>query len=241
MIQKINSFAVRAFRDTADRDYIHARMSYRADLYPQFLWSSLHALEKYGKCILILNRIPKPKRKQIQHEVLRSLQLLQNRVDIKLSKEANGFIERLEKYGAKYRYLDVSWFADGPELAYLDRAVWELRRYCNSALYIYKENEEPKVDDDLLAKIKASEKPGHENTYVTGGFLEKVLESKNSVARKELVWCNLFYSKLKRKSVRIPTKLMFENSPFFLNPEIIDEVEKYAIVSGELKEAYKNG
>ena len=51
MMQKVNSFALRAFRDTADRDYIHARMAYRADLFPQFHWSALHALEKYAKCI----------------------------------------------------------------------------------------------------------------------------------------------------------------------------------------------
>lgn len=60
MMQKVNSFALRAFRDTADRDYIHARMAYRADLLPQFHWSSLHSLEKYAKCIAILVRIPKP-------------------------------------------------------------------------------------------------------------------------------------------------------------------------------------
>lgn len=62
MMQKVNNYALRAFRDTADKDYIHARMAYKAALYPQFLWSSLHSLEKYAKCILILNRVPKPKK-----------------------------------------------------------------------------------------------------------------------------------------------------------------------------------
>ncbi len=37
MMQKVNSFALRAFRDTADRDYIHARMAYRADLFPNVI------------------------------------------------------------------------------------------------------------------------------------------------------------------------------------------------------------
>ncbi len=36
MMQKVNNFALRAFRDTADRDYIHARMAYRVELFPQF-------------------------------------------------------------------------------------------------------------------------------------------------------------------------------------------------------------
>jgi hypothetical protein len=35
-----NDFAVRSFRDTADGDYIVARMAHRAGLVPQFLWSS---------------------------------------------------------------------------------------------------------------------------------------------------------------------------------------------------------
>ena len=61
IMKKVNSFALRAFRDTADRDYIHARMAYRAGLIPQFRWSALHALEKYAKCITILARILSPR------------------------------------------------------------------------------------------------------------------------------------------------------------------------------------
>lgn len=109
LMQKVNSFALRAFRDTADKDYIHARMAYRADLFPQFHWSALHALEKYAKCIAILTRISKPK-KDIKHEVQRSLDLVTNQVDIQLSEQTKNFIKRLEEFGARFRYLEVSWF-----------------------------------------------------------------------------------------------------------------------------------
>jgi hypothetical protein len=34
---------------------------------------------------------------------------------------------------------------------------------------------------------------------------------------------------------------MAENAPFFLHPEIIDEVSKFTFVSDEIKNAYKNG
>ena len=44
---KVNSFAIRSFRETADKDYITARMAYRARLMQPFLWSALHCLEKY--------------------------------------------------------------------------------------------------------------------------------------------------------------------------------------------------
>jgi hypothetical protein len=44
---RVNDFAIRSFRDTADCDYISARMAFRARLIPQFLWSGLQAIEKY--------------------------------------------------------------------------------------------------------------------------------------------------------------------------------------------------
>ncbi len=37
------------------------------------------------------------------------------------------------------------------------------------------------------------------------------------------------------------SSVMAENSPFFLYPEIIDEVSKYTIVPREIRNAYKKG
>jgi len=53
----LNDFAIRSFRDVADYDYIAARMTYRTSLFSQFLWSGLQAVEKYLKCLLLLNRM----------------------------------------------------------------------------------------------------------------------------------------------------------------------------------------
>ncbi|SPA46665.1 hypothetical protein CBM2629_A60060 [Cupriavidus taiwanensis] len=36
----LNDFAIRSFRETADKDYIAARMAYRARLIQPFLWSA---------------------------------------------------------------------------------------------------------------------------------------------------------------------------------------------------------
>lgn len=228
-MQKVNSFALRAFRDTADKDYILARMAYRAALFPQFHWSSLHALEKYAKCILLLTRIPKPK-EYIKHEVKRSLDLLSSRVDIPLTDQTKKFIERLEEFGARFRYLEVSWFTKGCELAILDRAVWELRRYCDAGLYVYSGDEFASVNPVNYEKVRLIDKPTHENTFILGGFIEKTLEDRKSWARPDLIWCNLYFSKSKRKSVLMRTNMMAENSPFYLHPEIIDEVSKYCHV-----------
>ncbi len=62
----LNDFALRSLRETADKDYVHARLAYRYRLIPQFFWSSLHSLEKYTKCVLLLNRIDATK---VKHEV----------------------------------------------------------------------------------------------------------------------------------------------------------------------------
>ncbi len=240
MMQKVNSFALRAFRDTADRDYIHARMAYRADLFPQFHWSALHALEKYAKCIAILVRVPRPKR-PIKHEVQRTLDLISEKLDISLSEQTKNFIRWLEDFGARFRYLEVSWSIKDCELARLDRAIWELRRFCNAGLYEYSGNQFVSVSKDRYDPIKAIDKPNKANTFIAGGFLEKTLEKRNSMARPDLVWCNLYYSASKRKRVYMKRPVMAENSPFFLYPEIIDEVSKYTFVPKEIIDAYKNG
>jgi hypothetical protein len=238
-MQKVNSFALRAFRDTADKDYIHARMAYRADLFPQFHWSSLHALEKYAKCIAMLIRIPKQS-EPIKHEVTRPLELISKHINIGLSDQTKSFIERLEKFGARFRYLETSWFINDIELAMLDRAVWELRRYCNADIYVYSENEFISVNLENHEKIKLIDKPTIKNTFITNGFIEKTLENKQSRTRPDLVWCNLYYSSSKRKSVSMKSNIMFENSPFYLYPEIIDEVSKYTQIPKEISTAYKS-
>lgn len=240
MKQKVNSFALRAFRDTADKDYIHARMAYRAQLFPQFHWSALHALEKYAKCIAILVRIPKPKT-SIKHEVQKSLDLIAEKVTINLTAQTKDFILRLEKYGARFRYLEVSWFIKECEIAKLDRAVWELRRFCNAELYIYSENEFISVRQEKFDEIQCLEKPSDINTIIQGGFIEKTLSNKKSEARSDLIWCNLYYSTSKIKSVAIKRPVMAENSPFFLYPEIIDVVSKYTYVPNEIRNAYTSG
>lgn len=243
LMQKVNSFALRSFRDTADKDYIHARMAYRASLFPQFHWSALHALEKYAKCILILTRIRKSKKREdfINHEVSKSLVLIRNVFDLTLSEQTINFIERLEKFGARFRYLEVSWFITDCELAILDRAVWELRRYCNDAVYKYCENQYVSLNNEQYELIKLIEKPTKLNTFVLGGFLEKILKNVDSNARPDLIWNNLYYSNSTRKTVSIKTSSTAENCPFDLYPEIIDEVSKYTFIPKEIREAYKNG
>ena len=126
--QLLNDFAIRSFRDTGDGDYIAARAAYRARLMPQFLWLSLQTIEKYFKCILLLNRVDSRGFKHILKEGLARIRS-SPRISLKLTNATEEFIRHLDQYG-QWRYFEVSWYSFGGELIDLDRAVWELRRHC---------------------------------------------------------------------------------------------------------------
>ena len=71
---KLNDFAYRSFRDVADGDYISARMAWRARLLSQCLWGAQQTIEKYLKCILLLNRIEAP---NVRHDLGAALSKIQ--------------------------------------------------------------------------------------------------------------------------------------------------------------------
>lgn len=125
-------FATRSFRDVADQDYIAARLSYRHGLIPQFHWQALQALEKYIKAILLYNRI---KAKDINHDLTKALKHTEKLpFDLNLSPSTDELIKHIDDFG-RYRYLETSYFTHGPKLVQLDRAVWEIRRYCKVMNY----------------------------------------------------------------------------------------------------------
>ena len=129
----VNNFALRSFRETADKDYIAARMAYRACLFQPFLWSALHCLEKYIKCVLVLNRVKAHK----GHTVMQGVEKMKQEGNFKLDLSADTvkFIKKLEDYGAQYRYYEVSYHVQPLDIVRFDRAVWEIRRYCQTLDY----------------------------------------------------------------------------------------------------------
>lgn len=232
---KINYFAIRSFRDTADRDYINARMAFRAELLPQFRWSALHALEKYAKCLLILQRVPKSNQGRIQHEVIKSINLLPKKEELKLSREVASFLSDLEEYGARYRYFEVSWWSKGhKELLLLDRAVNEIRRFCRYDLYSYNLcNELISMDSNLLRTENASE--------IEDGYLEKVFADQEGYCRDALVWKNSYFSIDEQDDIDCSAREYGSNSPLYLYPEIVDEASKYCFVPKEIIKQCKVG
>jgi hypothetical protein len=207
----VNDFAVRSFRDIGDGDYLAARMACRAALVTQFLWAAQQALEKYLKCILLLNRI---EAKNVRHDLGKALRKINGsgKVLLDLTPKTKEFIAMLDEYG-RYRYLEISNLAFGADLVTLDRAVWELRRYCTLAV----EPREKKLRDGFAAPV----------VHLSGGHLERIINDTNNPARESLLWQNGFFGKRARKYVRLPKWFKAHNAPLYLNPQILDEVLKF--------------
>jgi len=235
----VNDFAIRSFRETADKDYIAARMSYRARLIQPFLWSALHCLEKYVKCILILNRV----RAHKGHSVLPGIEKMKQhgKFELDLSAATVKFIKKLEDYGAEYRYYEVSYDIMPFDLARFDRSVWEIRRYCQSLDYeiVDLNGKAVNVLNQELDRVHQAKEMRLKGTCVLGGVLEKIIERRDHPAREALIWNNLFFGPSRRKSVKMRSDWEAGNSPFFPNPEIIDEVVKYVYVPKDIAEGVR--
>lgn len=237
----LNDFATRSFRDTGDQDYIMARAAYRSELYGQFLWSGLQAIEKYIKAILLYNRIPQPQRpkERIGHDLERGLKALEALpFTIKLSEPSQQIIKHLDTYG-RFRYLETPYHVHDNELLKLDRAVWELRLYCRVLNYKLKVgNEIVEMLPHHLASIESLLKDMRPTREVSG-FIETVLSKKDHPARPALVWKNLFFNRHQRKTTKWRWRMYTVNSPLSLRPELLDEVRQYVWLPKEVIQAYE--
>lgn len=235
----VNDFAIRSFRETADKDYIAARMAYRARLIQPFLWSALHCLEKYIKGVLVLNRVKAHR----GHSVLPGVELMKKhgKFELDLSAETVGFIKKLEDYGAEYRYYEVWYDIEPFEIVRFDRAVWEIRRYCQPLDYDIVDRNGQTVNSlhHELERVHRAKARQDKGTCVLGGTLEKIISERGHPARQALIWNNLFFGPSLRKSLRMDSTWEAGNSPFFMHPEIIDEVVKYAYVPPAIAEGVR--
>lgn len=227
--RRINDFAIRAFRDMADRDYLIARLACRSDLIPQFLWSAHQAIEKYLKCILLLNRI---RAKNVRHDIKEALNLLEKLTfKVDLCDRSKKFIDHVATYG-EYRYLDVSTFAIGHVLVDLDLATWELRRYCQ-VLNVFGKRlipVEQQMLDFALEELRLSSSSPRHTFRIPGGYLEKVLADPKHPARDALVWHNPSYGVRNRKTVKVRNVMQGFNAPLYLFPDMLDELLKYVFI-----------
>lgn len=232
----LNHATIRCFRDTADADYIAARLAIRSDLLGPFLSASEQAIEKYLECILMLNRI---NTRPIGHKIDEALTLINDSLpfNIFLDEEERKLFDHLVQWDFD-RYLVNSLYVTNESLMHLDRLVWKLRQYCRPLDVIHRA--EPPSKSYIASKIEKIESTllsaNAKQGQVPGGFLERVLESKLHRGRDALIWNNLWYSSKNRQQVSYATGYQAINSPFFNNPEIAAEASKYMKLSKEFVE-----
>ncbi len=212
-----NRVALGCYRDNADRDYAHARLAYQALLGNQFLWSSLHCLEKHAKCICLLNEVSSI---EIRHEVLRAINKVQTErksLGITLSPKVIEFIQRLERCGANDRYMGVGFFAEPEDLLMLDMSVFSIREYCF-----------PRPTDEELAlaqHMNSDEQVPLEHRRPYSGWLERVIHTPSDKAHSAITWNNAQLGKsiLGRADMTFGNR-MFSRSPLSTGtPELLDE------------------
>jgi HEPN domain-containing protein len=225
----LNDFALRCFRDIADGDYISARMSFRADLIPQALWSSEQAIEKYIKCILLLRRVEANKP---SHSPVKLLRKLEESFPLSLSAEARGFIEYIDIYGPD-RYFTFPYSTHGLEIPKLDHTVWEIRRYCTSYHRGTSPNGAFLADLDMKHIEEAVNHPPQMYRSLSPGLLDDVLSRKHS-ARPAAIWNNLYFGRSRRKTIHLQKGMVAANSPLALYPNIFEEVRKYVYLPKNL-------
>lgn len=235
----INNFAIRSFRDTADGDYIAARLAFRAGLIQNFLWSSLQAIEKYLKCILVVNRIKAPK----SHNLTEILNVFNNsdKFELTLSEDTKKFLIFLDTYG-RHRYYETPYYTMGHELISLDKSVWQIRQYARVMDYQINDLQGRKVEmlqHELATNKSAKNRPPHKFRII-GGRLESIIAKRGHPSRQPLLWQNAFYGRKSRKTITLPGRSESGNSPLYLHPEILDEILKYVFLPGDVVKAYRN-
>jgi HEPN domain-containing protein len=234
----VNAFGTQSFRDQAVRDYLAARLACRHELFPQFLWSSHQAIEKYLKAILLYNRV---KATQVGHDLAQALSLTQSLpFEIKLSKRSRKFIDHLAAVG-EFRYIDVPFHVYGHILIDLDLAVWEIRRYCQ-VLKVFGEQlplVEQKLLEDAWSDLASSESNPRYKFRLHGGLLEKIVTDRKHPSHSALLWHNPCFGVRNRATVRTKNHLNAQNSLLYLYPEMLEELLKYVFIPKKLVAGYR--
>jgi HEPN domain-containing protein len=229
----LNDFALRSFRDVADGDYIAARMAYRGELIIQALWASQQALEKYIKAILLLRRIKRPKP---THSLKDLMSALESHFRLQLSGETRAFIELIEAWDVD-RYFIYPYGTDGLELIQLDRAVWEIRRYCITYSRRLSPLGTPLEEMDIRNIEEAFNRPPQSYRSRVPGFLDQVMNDRKNPSRPALIWKNLYFGANTRTSLRsFKQTMLMHNSTLALHPEILDELRQYIFVPKEAED-----
>lgn len=198
----------------------------RARLAIPFLWSAEQAIEKYLKCILMLNR---QKTHDLSHDIAAALAQVNRSLpfSIILNKGEQQVFDHIAQCHGD-RYLIHSLSLDDYELLQLDHLVWHLRQYCRPLnVRHYADTPSEQVLLERVREVKEGMIKPPKHGRIDGAFLEKILEDKKHPAHKALVWQNLMFSLSSRKSLKFRDNWQAINAPLWLNPELAEEAAKW--------------
>lgn len=235
----IIKFINRSFRDMADKDYIAARILYRANLGPQFLWSAQQAMEKYLKGVLLYGNVST---KKLEHDLEKALEALGQITDIPfdIPDDVRQFVRRLNEQGTN-RYFEYPAAARGDELEQLDQAIWCIRRYCywmrGTAGPATAPVERLPIE---IARVHAFQEKDVHKFRIPGGYLEEILGIPKNRLREHLVWKNRYYGSYKKHHIRSFTLQAWSANPtHFMRPEIFDDLARLVWFSQPVKDYFK--
>jgi len=217
-----NIFIKGSFRDTADHDYIAARVLHRQQLWGQFLWMGLQAIEKYLKAIILFDD---GDTRRLNHNIVKALKQAEGieRLGMKVSDRAKEFIVYLGGQGEN-RYFTWPRYVKGKELFQLDHTVWQIRRYCTD---YFLPLDHPVLIDRQKARLEEVH-IGRNNDWATfrlekQGYLETVLDGgKHPIQRSALIWKNFYFGGRNRKTIYSRCMERGTLSSNLIHPEILD-------------------
>jgi len=225
----LNDIAKRSFRDVADNDYITARLCYINRLYPQFIWHSQQAIEKYLKAILLFN---KQSAKRLGHNLQKSYERILNSASplgLNLSEVTLNYLSHLDTWGEN-RYLEKAHFiTPNNSIERLDKAVWEIRRFCRYLVNATR-------PDKLQLKAIQEAMPNKPATRIQNGSLEDIITNEKHINHKALMSCNKYFGGYEGELI---TPLSAINPTQTLYPEYFEELNKYIQFPEEVVKAFQ--
>lgn len=221
-----NSLVRESLIDMADRDYITARVCWKTRLPHQFLWSSLQAIEKQLKAILLFND---RSAKGLGHNIDGALQKVCAITELRFDPPdvIRQFVRYLNVH-APNRYLERPFRVRGSEIFELDRAFWHFRRYCQDFRSTAEAIGKP-IDEWLELHQRWFADPEHKRVpyrfRLFGGYLEEVLDGKHGPEQyTALVWKNVYYGKRDKGRIEYQPLTWISEPAHIRHPDVFDEL-----------------
>jgi hypothetical protein len=227
--------AARSLRDQADRDYICARHLYALGFADQFMWQAQQTLEKYLKAVILFcSALPHESGTGVQRLTGygHRLPLLLDDVQKiepwrpELPEDVCNHVDHVYRMGLN-RYGDQHVYRLGDELPNLDKAVWNIRRWCRYNACIPPKKLQAKMTPDLWIQAMRESlrqmKPG--TSQHLKGLLESIIAERRRGlwrhARASLLrWNHWFYAK--RPSSVLPPRWSSSSRPVWDRRETRD-------------------